>query len=86
MSALLGSLGTVVTAAVRPTPELPRPVVLMASGAMESTKRSSWLLAVDGSPTSRMLMSPRMCVPLARLRSRPPRSMSASACLMYLWP
>ena len=52
-----------VMAAVRPTPEEPRPVVDTAKGAMLSTARSSWLLATPGSPTSRLLMSPLRCVP-----------------------
>lgn len=48
---------SVVTAAVRPTPEEPRPVVVMARGAVWSTYRSNWDLATDGSPISRMLIS-----------------------------
>ena len=43
---------SVVTAAVRPTPEEPRPVVGMARGAVQSTYRSSWDLATDGSPVT----------------------------------
>ena len=50
--------GSEVTAAVRPTPDEPRPEVLTASGAMLSTKRSSCDLAVLGSPMSMTLMSP----------------------------
>lgn len=46
-----------VTAAVRPTPEDPRPVVAMARGAVLSTNLRSWDLAVEGSPTIRILMS-----------------------------
>jgi hypothetical protein len=42
---------SVVTAAVRPTPEEPRPVGLTAMGAMVSTKRSSCDVAVEGSPS-----------------------------------
>jgi len=34
----------------------------------------------------RMLMSPRMCVPSARLHSTPPASMSTSAFLIMSWP
>ena len=75
-----------VTAAVSPTPEEPLPVVEIAKGAMSSTARSSWLLAVDGSPTSKMLMSPRRCVPFSRLRSQPPSSCRMSALLMKSWP
>lgn len=41
---------SVVTAAVRPTPDEPRPVVGMALGAVQSTYRRSWDLATDGSP------------------------------------
>lgn len=50
---------SVKTAAVNPTPEEPRPVVAMASGAMLSTKRSICDLAVEGSPTISTLMSLR---------------------------
>jgi len=48
---------SITTAAVKPTPEEPRPVVAMAKGAMLRTKRRSCDLAVDGSPTIIMLMS-----------------------------
>src|SRR5579862_1452305 len=48
---------SVVTAAVRPTPDDPRPVVAIANGAVFRTKRRSWDFAVDGSPTIRILMS-----------------------------
>lgn len=41
---------SVVTAAVRPTPDEPRPVVGMALGAVQSTYRRSWDLATEGSP------------------------------------
>mmetsp|Transcript_7124 Transcript_7124/g.12162 ORF Transcript_7124/g.12162 Transcript_7124/m.12162 type:complete len:279 (-) Transcript_7124:698-1534(-) len=75
-----------VTAAVRPTPEDPRPVVLMASGARLSTKRSSCDLAVDGSPTISTLMSPLRWVPFTRFFSTPPSSSSSSAFLMWWWP
>mmetsp|Transcript_17064 Transcript_17064/g.36942 ORF Transcript_17064/g.36942 Transcript_17064/m.36942 type:complete len:438 (+) Transcript_17064:770-2083(+) len=75
-----------VTAAVSPTPDEPRPVVEMASGAVRITARSSCDLAVPGSPSMSTLMSPRRWVPLARLRSAPPRSMSSSARFSYSWP
>ena len=42
---------SMVTAAVRPTPEEPRPVVETLRGAMFMTARSSWDLATPGSPT-----------------------------------
>lgn len=51
-------LHSLVTAAVRPTPLLPRPVVDTAWGATFMTALSSWDLATPGSPTSSMLTSP----------------------------
>mmetsp|Transcript_54291 Transcript_54291/g.161199 ORF Transcript_54291/g.161199 Transcript_54291/m.161199 type:complete len:370 (-) Transcript_54291:499-1608(-) len=77
---------SVVTAAVRPTPEEPLPVVDTASGAMRSTKRRSCDLAVEGSPSSRTLMSPRRWVPFLRFFSWPPSSMSSSAVFSKVWP
>jgi hypothetical protein len=50
-----------VTAAVRPTPDEPRPVVETASGATFMTARSSWDLATPGSPTMRTLTSLFVC-------------------------
>eukprot|EP00966_Prymnesium_polylepis_P141385 3265103-Prymnesium_polylepis.1 len=47
---------------------------------MRSTKRRSCDLAVEGSPSSRTLMSPRRWVPFLRFFSWPPSSMSSSAC------
>mmetsp|Transcript_21922 Transcript_21922/g.51246 ORF Transcript_21922/g.51246 Transcript_21922/m.51246 type:complete len:358 (-) Transcript_21922:584-1657(-) len=64
--------GSLITAAVRPTPDDPRPVVLMAGSATFITKRSIWDFPQDGSPTRSTLMSPRMCVPVGRTRSVPP--------------
>jgi hypothetical protein len=49
--------GSEVTAAVSPTPETPRPDVLIARGAIFNTNRKSCDLAVDGSPTNNTLMS-----------------------------
>ena len=43
-------MGSLVMAAVRPTPEEPLPVVYTARGEMLHTYRSSWLLATPGSP------------------------------------
>mmetsp|Transcript_69848 Transcript_69848/g.151945 ORF Transcript_69848/g.151945 Transcript_69848/m.151945 type:complete len:213 (+) Transcript_69848:1119-1757(+) len=64
--------GSRIIAAVRPTPLEPRPVVLMAFCAVFITKRSICDLPHEGSPTRRILMSPRRCVPLARFFSVPP--------------
>mmetsp|Transcript_43133 Transcript_43133/g.107782 ORF Transcript_43133/g.107782 Transcript_43133/m.107782 type:complete len:226 (+) Transcript_43133:344-1021(+) len=65
---------SMVTAAVSPTPEAPRPVVEMARGAMLSRKRSSWDLPQEGSPIISRWMSPRMWLPFSKLRSTPPSS------------
>lgn len=70
------------TAAVSPTLEVPRPVVLIASGAVPMTYRKSCDLAVEGSPISRMLMSPLRCVPVSRFFSLPPSSWRRMACLI----
>mmetsp|Transcript_26743 Transcript_26743/g.50937 ORF Transcript_26743/g.50937 Transcript_26743/m.50937 type:complete len:214 (-) Transcript_26743:816-1457(-) len=75
-----------VTAAVSPTPEEPRPVVLMASGATFMTARIIWDLATEGSPTISTLTSPRRCVPLGRFFSCPPSNCSVSAFLIWSWP
>lgn len=48
---------SVVTAAVRPTPEDPLPLVEMASGATDMMARRSWDLATEGSPTIIMFRS-----------------------------
>ena len=49
--------GSVVTAAVKPTPDEPLPVVAIARGAVWRTYRNICDLAVDGSPINRTLMS-----------------------------
>ena len=69
--------GSEVTAAVRPTPEEPRPVVLTATGAMLRTKRRSWDLAVEGSPTMHTFRSPRSLMPSGVRLCTPPMSMSS---------
>ena len=47
-----------ITAAVRPTPEVPLPVVLIAKGAIFKTLLRSYDFAVDGSPISKRFISP----------------------------
>mmetsp|Transcript_29867 Transcript_29867/g.86777 ORF Transcript_29867/g.86777 Transcript_29867/m.86777 type:complete len:230 (-) Transcript_29867:846-1535(-) len=73
-------------AAVRPTPLEPRPVVLMARGAMFITNRSICDLPQEGSPTSRMLMSPRRWVPLGKFFSVPPTICSSMPAFTFSWP
>mmetsp|Transcript_22966 Transcript_22966/g.54897 ORF Transcript_22966/g.54897 Transcript_22966/m.54897 type:complete len:256 (+) Transcript_22966:1078-1845(+) len=75
-----------VTAAVSPTPDDPRPVVDTASGAMFMMYRISCDFATEGSPTMRRLMSPRMCVPLCRFFSCPPRSCRSRPRLTHSCP
>jgi len=65
---------SIVTAAVKPTPDEPLPVVFNASGAISRTCLKSYDLAVDGSPTIIKLISPRRWVPLAKFFSAPPKS------------
>ncbi len=61
-------------------------MVLTARGATFMMARSIWDLATPGSPTSRQLMSPLRCVPLARLRSRPAGRDSQLAAPAFLLP
>ncbi|KAH3688520.1 hypothetical protein WICPIJ_000510 [Wickerhamomyces pijperi] len=77
---------SVVTAAVKPTPEEPLPVVAMAKEAVFKTNLNIWDFAVDGSPTMRMLISPLKCAPLAKFFSTPPNNINKMAFLMYSWP
>mmetsp|Transcript_116813 Transcript_116813/g.326785 ORF Transcript_116813/g.326785 Transcript_116813/m.326785 type:complete len:241 (-) Transcript_116813:696-1418(-) len=78
--------GSRIIAAVRPTPLEPRPVVLMARGAVFITKRSICDLPQEGSPTRSTLMSPRRCVPLGRFFSVPPIICNNSPALTFSWP
>mmetsp|Transcript_36893 Transcript_36893/g.113694 ORF Transcript_36893/g.113694 Transcript_36893/m.113694 type:complete len:213 (+) Transcript_36893:1097-1735(+) len=78
--------GSFVMAAVSPTPLEPRPVVLMASGAVFMTKRSICDLPQDGSPTSSTLMSPRRCVPFERFFSVPPTICRSRPSFTSSWP
>ena len=77
---------SVVTAAVKPTPEEPLPVVLTAYAATPSTHLNSCDLATEGSPTIRQLISPRMWVPFFKFFSLPPRSRRMRALLMFSCP
>mmetsp|Transcript_11200 Transcript_11200/g.26701 ORF Transcript_11200/g.26701 Transcript_11200/m.26701 type:complete len:205 (-) Transcript_11200:678-1292(-) len=65
-----------VTAAVRPTPDAPRPVVDTACGDTASMNRNSCDLPQDGSPINKILISPLKWVPLSRFFSAPPKSSS----------
>jgi len=92
---------SLVTAAVKPTPEEPRPVVLVyvlvtffieefefyliENGATPMTHLSNWDFATEGSPTRRQFMSPRIWVPLSKFFSLPPSRSRINACLMGCW-
>ncbi len=54
---------TCTTVAVRPAAELPLPLVYTAMGATRETYFRNCDLAVEGSPSSSTLMSPRRLVP-----------------------
>mmetsp|Transcript_48957 Transcript_48957/g.116437 ORF Transcript_48957/g.116437 Transcript_48957/m.116437 type:complete len:235 (+) Transcript_48957:1111-1815(+) len=78
--------GSLIIAAVRPTPLEPFPVVLMAKGAVFITKRSIWDLPQLGSPTISTLMSPLRWVPLLRFFSTPDSSCNSKPCFTFSWP
>lgn len=65
---------SVTTAAVRPTPEEPRPLALTDTSARCMAALSNWDLATPGSPTNKQCMSPLTCIPHVKFRSRPPSS------------
>ena len=67
------SLSTM-TAAVKPTPVVPLPVVFIAKGAMFSMPLSIYDLAIPGSPTIIILISPRKWVPFSKFFSSPESS------------
>mmetsp|Transcript_18826 Transcript_18826/g.64108 ORF Transcript_18826/g.64108 Transcript_18826/m.64108 type:complete len:342 (-) Transcript_18826:199-1224(-) len=75
-----------VTAAVRPAPELPRPVVYTPRGDTFTMCFSSWLFATPGSPMRQRWISPRSFIPSASVRLEPPQSCSSIAFLMSSWP
>lgn len=63
--------GSLITEAVRPAALDPLPEVYTPMGATFSTNFSSWDLAVPGSPSNRMLMSPRRVNPSGSLLRAP---------------
>ena len=79
-------IGSLCTAAVSPTALAPLPVVYTARDAVFSTYLRNWLLAVPGSPSSSMLMSPRRRWLWLGAFSTPPKSASAMPVLMFSCP
>jgi len=75
-----------ITAAVKPTPEVPLPVVLITNGAIDKTLLNNYDFAVDGSPITRILISPLKCVPFSRVFSIPPSNISNIANLISSCP
>ena len=69
---------SLVTAAVRPTPEEPRPVVDTARAAMLITARSSCDLATPGSPTWPTPHPHAVCVRLHRLHALPDSALTGT--------
>mmetsp|Transcript_6381 Transcript_6381/g.13925 ORF Transcript_6381/g.13925 Transcript_6381/m.13925 type:complete len:253 (-) Transcript_6381:1012-1770(-) len=74
------------TAAVRPTPDEPLPVVYTERGARFVTCLRSCDLATPGSPMRQTLMSPRMRMPSPICRVAPPTMRSSSAFFTSVWP
>mmetsp|Transcript_60362 Transcript_60362/g.118760 ORF Transcript_60362/g.118760 Transcript_60362/m.118760 type:complete len:225 (+) Transcript_60362:845-1519(+) len=75
-----------VTAAVRPTALAPLPVVYTARGKVDSTYLRNWDFAKPGSPTMRLLMSPRiLCLPAVTF-CWPPIMLNAIAVLTCFIP
>ena len=75
-----------ITAAVKPTPEVPLPVVLITNGAIHKTLLNNYDFAVDGSPITKILISPLKCVPFSRVFSIPPSNISNIANLISSCP
>ena len=78
--------GSRITAAVRPTPEEPRPEVYTPRGATLEMYLSSCDLATPGSPMRQMLMSPRIFMPSPTSLVTPPTSSRRRAFLTSRWP
>lgn len=76
------TLASRTTEAVSPAAELPLPDVYTPTGATRSANLRNWDLAVDGSPSSSTLRSPRMRMPSGSTLRDPPTSMHAMARLM----
>mmetsp|Transcript_19716 Transcript_19716/g.45707 ORF Transcript_19716/g.45707 Transcript_19716/m.45707 type:complete len:229 (-) Transcript_19716:926-1612(-) len=78
--------GSLTTVAVRPAAEEPLPDVYTEIGAAFSMNLRSWDLAVEGSPSIRMLMSPRRRAPSGSCFREPPISWQQRAFLMSSCP
>lgn len=74
------------TLAVRPAALEPLPEVYTAMGAVCDANFRNWDLAVEGSPSSSTLMSPRRCVPSGMRLRAPPNSSAAIAFLISACP
>ena len=79
-------MGSLCTAAVRPTADAPLPVVYTARGAVFSTYFRNCDLATPGSPSISTLMSPRTRCFMLMFFSQPPNMASASASFTWSWP
>jgi len=81
-SSLNSPFMSLTTLAVSPAALLPLPLVYTDTGATRSTNLRNWDLAVEGSPSMSMLMSPRSRMPSGRRFHRPPSSRHRMAFLM----
>mmetsp|Transcript_46916 Transcript_46916/g.92908 ORF Transcript_46916/g.92908 Transcript_46916/m.92908 type:complete len:264 (-) Transcript_46916:910-1701(-) len=75
-----------VTAAVRPTPLEPLPVVYTERGAILHTCFSNWLFATPGSPMKSVWMSPRIFMPSFIVLVKEPMSTRSNAFFTSVWP
>lgn len=78
--------GSIVIAAVSPTPELPLPDVYTPLGAIWAMCLSSWDFAMPGSPIRPMLISPRILKLSSVILVMPPAMRRSSAFLTVSMP
>ena len=77
---------SLITAAVKPTPVEPLPVVEIESGAIFIICLSNWDFPVDGSPISKIFISPLKCVLLYNVFDTPPNNCKTQDCLTNFKP
>lgn len=78
--------GSFMTLAVRPAAVLAFPLVYIALGKNEQIYFKNWDLAVDGSPTTQMLISPLSLIPSIVSLCIPPNNYSKIPLLTSRWP
>ena len=78
--------GSTTTAAVKPTPDEPLPVVFIQFGDIFNICLKNWDFAVDGSPTINIFISPLRCVPFSKFFSTPPNNCKINAFFIKACP